>query len=74
MSDAQLAGGEASCASVTDDVWDIVMVVHAGSPFTACAKAVTSSLMQVEYWATVAVQSVGRVLHPELLAQGSAAC
>ena len=66
MSDVQLAGMPALCASKIADVSALVSAVHIGSPPTVWLKAVTSSAMQAEYCATVAVQFVGMSPHPGL--------
>jgi hypothetical protein len=43
-----------------------VVVSQAGNPLTVWRKTATSSLMQAEYSATVAVQVEGRTLQPGL--------
>ena len=71
VSDAQLAGGftPPPKMSQTAVMSVFVAVAQSASPLTAGMKAATSSLMQAEYSATVAVQVEGMSLQPGLVVE-----
>ena len=70
--EAQLAGGAAAMAFKMSDAFERISIEHIGKPPTSWMNAATSSLMQAEYCATVAVQVDGMSLQPRLSAHGSA--
>lgn len=59
MSAVQLAGEVAPCAVKIALVSAILSVAQLGNPLTVWSSAAVSSLMQAEYWATVAVHGEG---------------
>lgn len=69
VSASQLAGVVGVMTSQTAEMVALVDAAQLGRPSTAVLKAVTSSLMQAEYCATVAVQVEGMSLQPGLSAE-----
>ena len=66
---SQLAGVGGVMTSQTAEIVALVDAVQLGRPSTALLKAMTSSLMQAEYCATVTVQVDGMSLQPGLSAE-----
>jgi hypothetical protein len=64
VSESQLAGAVGTMTCQTADILALVDVAQLGSPFMPWLKAVTSSLIQAEYSATVAVQVEGMSPQP----------
>lgn len=56
MSEPQLAGGMAPSASKIGEISETLVAAQTGNFFTVVLNAAVSSMMHVEYWATVPMQ------------------